>query len=220
MIAPRGATALAMAMSALLLTGCTGEPQPVVTVTVTAEPTAAAEAEPSPTLAPAAAESGDVFESGVGYTITATQTADESTDAAGNAVSYDPMNIADGDPDTAWRKSAEDWSGDDYLLVTFDEPMTVSRVGLVNGYAKVDASSGTDRYLQNHRLCWATFELSDGSAWSIELDTEDRTMQSIPVAGTVDWVRITDLYYCGTEDPEATRDFIAISDVEIIGKPA
>ncbi|WP_062299174.1 NADase-type glycan-binding domain-containing protein [Demequina maris] len=216
----RGAALLAASVSVLALAGCTGEPQPVVTVTVTAEPTTAAEPAPTDTPAVVSSEPGNLFESGVGYTITATQTADESTDAAGNAVSYDAVNIADGDPATAWRKSSDDWSGDDYLLVTFDQPVTLTSAGLINGYAKVDKASGTDRYVQNHRLCWATFELSDGSEWSIELDTDDRAMQSVPVAGTVEWVRITDLYYCGTEEPEATRDFVAISDVELIGKPA
>ena len=95
----------------------------------------------------------------------ATKTADSSTDAAGNAVSCDAVNVTDSDASTAWRKSAEDWSYDDYLLITFDQPVMLTQVGLIPGYAKVDPSSGTDRFTQNHRLAHACWTLSDGSTW-------------------------------------------------------
>src|SRR5690606_40842109 len=71
--------------------------------------------------------------------------------SAGNPVSYDAINVTDGDPSTAWRKSSEDWSYDDYILITFDEPVKLTTVGLIPGYAKVDPGSGTDRFFQNHR---------------------------------------------------------------------
>ena len=42
-------------------------------------------------------------------------------------------------------------------------------------------------------------------------------MQTIPLAGTVTWVRVGCLYSRWDEQPAATRDYLAISDVSLAG---
>ncbi len=219
---PWGAAVAAMTL--LVLAGCTGSPAPVVTQVLTEAPTQAAEVtspspSPSPSFTPEATTPGNLFTSGVGFNVSATKTADSSTDAAGNPVSYDAINVTDGDPSTAWRKANDDWSYSDYILVTFDEPVQLTQVGLIPGYAKIDPDSGTDRFIQNHRLRVVNWLFSDGTSWRQELEDEPTT-QTIPVAGTVTWVRLTEFFWRWDEEPAATRDYVAISDVSLIGKPA
>ena len=214
-------------LAMMALAGCTGDPAPVVTQVVTDASSASAEApsptpspSPSPVVSAGLATPVDLFASGVGFTVAATQTADSSTDADGKPVSYDAINVTDGDPATAWRKSSADWSGDDYILITFDEPVKLTQVGLIPGYAKIDPSSGTDRFTQNHRLAWATWTFSDGSTWEQEFVSKP-TMQTVPVAGEVTWVRVGGFWWADwDETPPATRDFLAISDVSLVGAPA
>lgn len=203
----------------LALAGCTGDPDPVITTIVTVPPPASADAQaPSASAQPTATEGGNLLGSGVGFTVAATQTAESSTDAAGVSVSYDAENIADGDPATAWRKASGEWRYEDYILITFDAPVTLTEVGLIPGYAKIDPTTGTDRFLQNHRLASVLWTFSDGSTWTQEFDDEP-TMQSIPVAGEVTWVRIGQLWQRWDEEPAATRDYLAISDVSLVGAP-
>ncbi len=213
------------------LAGCTDNPEPQVTQTSTMAPSpspaqspvtspdASATPSPSPSAAPLATAIGNLFESGVGFTVEATQTAESSTDAAGNVVTYDAINVVDGDPATAWRKKSEDWAGTDYLLFTFDTPVKLTEVGLIPGYAKKDPSSGTDRFTQNHRLSYVVWEFSDGTSWQQQLDSTEPTMQTVPVAATVTWVRLGGLSTAWDEDPPATRDYLAISDVTLVGVP-
>jgi hypothetical protein len=180
-------------------------------------PSASPSASPSPTVEEALPP-GNLFDGRVGFAASATKTADSSTDAAGNAVSYDAINVTDGDPETAWRKSTEDWSGDDYILITFDEPVKLTELGLIPGYAKTDPTSGTDRFKQNWRLRWVYWTLSDGTEWEQELE-DSPTMQTIPVASEVTWVRLGGLYpgYPEWDETPPARDFLAISDITVNG---
>ena len=186
-------------LAALVAIGCTGAP--------------------APSASPTVADPGSLFTADVGFAVAATKTADSSNDAAGNPVSYNAINLTDGDPSTAWRKATGEWSADDYILITFDHPVMLTQVGLIPGYAKIDPKTGTDRFLQNHRLQYVTWALSDGSTWEQEF-VDEPTMQTIPVAGTVTWVRVGSLSTRSDEQPAATRDYLAISDVSLIGTVA
>jgi hypothetical protein len=77
-------------------------------------------------------------------------TARPARDAAGVTVSYTGSHLVDGDPSTAWRMRGDGRGRT--LTVTFSRPVRLAKVGLVNGYAKVDAASGTDRYAQQRRV--------------------------------------------------------------------
>ena len=194
------------ALAVLALAGCAGSSAPA----------------PGDTVESAETPSGlseSIFRADVGFTVAATKTAESSNDASGATVTYAASNIADDDPATAWRKSTNDWTSDDYILISFDQPIALTEVGLIPGYAKIDPESGTDRFVQNHRLASVVWYFSDGSTWQQEFEDEP-TMQSIPVSGTVTWVRLGDVVQRQDEEPAATRDYLAISDVSLVGAAA
>lgn len=207
----------------LVLSACGSDPAPKVTVTASASEAPAPVSSPSPSPSPSPSEAaplppGNLFDGRVGFTITATKTADESTDASGNPVSYDAANIADADPGTAWRKPTDGWGDADYLLITFDEPVRLTEVGLIPGYAKKDPATGTDRFTQNYRLAQVRWKFSDGSEWTQSFEDKP-TMQTIPVSGEVTWVRIAYMSVGYPRWPdEPARKYIAISDVTITGE--
>lgn len=208
----------------MLIAGCSGDSSPVVT-TIVATPTETSEPTPSPSAESSPEPVVDstphsLLDGSVGVTITATRTAESSTDSDGNVVHYDPANVADDDPETAWRMPFNEWQWNDYILITFDRPVTITELGLIPGYAKVDSASGADRFTQNHRLCSVTWETSSGSYWSQELE-EKPTMQTVPVAGEVTWLRLGAMVSCSLlEGDKPARDFIAISDITVRGTVA
>ena len=184
--------------------------------------------EPAPSLSPEPSPEPTVdstphslLDGRVGVTVTATQTAEGSTDSEGNVVTYEAANVVDGDPGTAWRMPFNDWDWDDYILITFDEPVTITELGLIPGYAKVDPASGADRFMQNHRICRATWQSSDGTYWSQNFEQKP-DMQWVPVAGTVTWIRLGNLDSCWylNDEEKPARDFIAISDIDVRGTVA
>jgi hypothetical protein len=86
-------------------------------------------------------------------------TSPDNIDNAGRTTTYRARNMLDSDPTTAWRMDG-DGSG---RLITFrfDEALPISTVGLVNGYTKVDPSTGDDRYAQGRRITRVTWQLGD-----------------------------------------------------------
>ena len=87
-------------------------------------------------------------------------TAPPTTDFDGNLVAYEASQMGDGNPATAWR-TAGDATGET-VTVTLTEPGVVTRVGLVNGYAKQVA--GVDWYPNNRRVLSVTWGFDDGSS--------------------------------------------------------
>lgn len=210
----------------LVVSACGGEPPAPVLVTVEPSPSASPSLEPEPSASPVAAPMtpGNVFEM-VGVTAVATDTAPDSTDSSGNPVTYDIEHVLDGDPSTAWRVECEaEWDPEvcynenAYILITFDQPVVLSRVGLIPGYAKVDATSGADWFELNRKIRYAQWTLSDGSTWEQTFEPEP-TMQTIPVAGTVTWIRIDEINVSDAWEPN-DRNFLVISDIEVVGMPA
>ncbi|MCL2614580.1 MAG: hypothetical protein FWD95_15310 [Nocardioidaceae bacterium] len=103
-------------------------------------------------------------------------TAPAGVDLSGHRVTFGSGNLLDGDPTTAWRV-AGDASGRS-ITITFDKPVTIRSVGLINGYAK--KYPGYDGYRLNRRVTAVRWVLEDGTTLDQTL-TDDRTMQSIRV---------------------------------------
>ncbi|WP_198664525.1 discoidin domain-containing protein [Jiangella endophytica] len=140
-------------------------------------------------------------------------TAPDGKDSAGEDVSYTAGHLVDGDPSTAWRVEG-DAEGEEIVL-TLPETRTVTEVGIVNGYAKVDDDSGDRRYGQNRRVLAATWIFDDGTEASFELEEtvepQAFTLES-PVETTTVRVRLDEV-----SDPGG-RDFTAISELSLLGR--
>jgi hypothetical protein len=138
-------------------------------------------------------------------------------DFAGRPVSYVAANLVDGSTDTCWRR-AGDATGT-VLTFRLDRPTRLTRVGLINGYAKIAFDNGRryDWYLGNRRVLGVDWVFDDGSTVSQQLATS-RTMQQMaikPVTTASVRLRITSVSPPGTGP--AGRDDTAISEVLLIG---
>jgi hypothetical protein len=150
---------------------------------------------------------------------TAPAHAPAAVDFAGNPVSYDASNLVDGAPDTCWRV-AGDATG---TILTFrlDQPTRLTRVGLVNGYAKTAFSGGRrfDWYAGNRRVLSADWIFDDGSSVRQVFSTT-RTMQTQtidPVTTSTVRLRITAVSPPGSG--RSARNDTAISEVSLVGSP-
>jgi len=161
--------------------------------------------------------SGDVVDLTRGASASAPETARPNLDLTGDMVRYEASNLLDGVPSTAWRMDG-DGSGET-LTITLPGPSVVTRVGLVNGYAKVD-HDGRDRatnwYDRNRRVLEVEWIFDDGTTVVQHLD-ETRRMQSIEV-GPVSTSTIQLKIMIVTRPGD--RDYTAISDVLIEGASA
>jgi hypothetical protein len=150
---------------------------------------------------------------------TAPTHAPAAVDFAGNPVTYDPSNLVDGAADTCWRQ-AGDATGT-VLTFRLDQPTRLSRVGLINGYAKTAFSGGRsyDWYAGNRRVLSVEWIFDDGSSVTQQFATS-RAMQSqaiAPVTTSTVRVRITAVSPPGRG--RAARNDTAISEVSLVGRP-
>ncbi|MBD3927029.1 hypothetical protein IEZ26_20580 [Nocardioides cavernae] len=151
-----------------------------------------------------------------GATFEVPGTAPPTTDFDGNLVAYEASQMGDGNPATAWR-TAGDATGET-ITVTLTEPGVVTRVGLVNGYAKQVA--GVDWYPNNRRIVAVSWGFDDGS--SIEQTfAEQPAMQRLkvpPVETATVTITITAVTPPGLGS--LGRDYTAISEVSVTGRRA
>ena len=134
-----------------------------------------------------------------------------SVDAAGNAVTYEPAQIYDGDTSTAWRCDGNGVG--ERITIELPEETAIGEVGLVPGYAKTDPRSGVDRYAENNRITKVRWLFSDGSSVTQRLDgsADMRDLQTVRIPKVVtDQVVIEIL--SSTRGP---RNTVAISDARI-----
>jgi len=161
--------------------------------------------------------SGDVVDLTRGASASAPETARPNLDLTGDLVRYEASNLLDGVPSTAWRMDG-DGSGET-LTITLPGPSVVTRVGLVNGYAKVDHDSRdrvTNWYDRNRRILEVEWIFDDGTTVVQHLD-ETRRMQSLEV-GPVSTSTIQLKIMIVTRPGD--RDYTAISDVLVEGASA
>jgi hypothetical protein len=147
-----------------------------------------------------------------GATASASSTAPPRQDLDGDMVRYEASNLLDGVPSTAWRM-AGDGSGAT-LSVELPERSVVTRVGLINGYAKVDDQ--VDWYPRNRRVLEAEWMFDDGTTIVQHLD-ESSSMQTLdvgPIETSTLQLRILIVSAPGD------RNYTAVSDLLIEGAPA
>ncbi len=133
-------------------------------------------------------------------------------DVAGNQVPYPATNMLDDRRDSAYRL-AGDATGT-VIRFVFDGEKTVSAVGLVNGYAKVDGR--TDWYPLNRRIEAVEWKFEDGT--TIQQDfVDDHELQAMQVSPeTTRWVELR-LVKVGKPPRHRGKDTTAISDVLLLG---
>lgn len=149
-----------------------------------------------------------------------------SVDDAGDTVAYGPMNAVDGDASTAWR-CAGDASGESLsLLLSSDAPIDVTELGLIPGYAKVDAVSGVDRFRQNRSITKVEWDLvgKDGSVLeSVDQDIAAPSARMVwlrlPAPVSAHLVRLTILETAPGSDRDNARDFTPVSEVAFRRSP-
>ena len=191
------------------VTGTSQAPDP------SAEPTDGTP-EPTDDASAAPAGVGKALDLARGATFEVPGTAPPTTDFDGNLVAYEASQMGDGNLATAWR-TAGDATGET-ITVTLTEPGVVTRVGLVNGYAKQVA--GVDWYPNNRRTVAVTWGFDDGS--SIEQTfaelPEMQRLKVPPVETATVTITITAVTPPGAGS--LGRDYTAISEVSVTGRRA
>lgn len=139
-------------------------------------------------------------------------TAPASTDLAGHPVTFDSRNMLDGDADTAWR-IAGDASGES-ITFSFDKPVTISSVGLINGYSK--KYPGYNGYWLNRKILEVRWTFEDGTTVTQDLRRRT-TLQTQDVdAGPTSSLRM-DIVSTVASNKANSRDYTAISEVALQG---
>jgi hypothetical protein len=141
--------------------------------------------------------------------ISASSTASPSVDGGGNAVSFDAVNLADGDATTAWRTRGDGVG--QTITVSFGRPVHVTEVGMIVGYAKVDPYDDTDRFTQNGRVTGARFAFDDGRYTDVRF-ADSRGLQKVTLEIDTASVRVTVLSSVPGE-----RGYTAMSELEFSG---
>lgn len=144
--------------------------------------------------------------------VSADCTAPAATDDAGQPVTYDAANVLDGNRNTAWRCDGN--GGGHTLTFSFPAGATLSKVGLINGYAKTDPTSGAKRYDEYRRITRVVWTFDNGRTVTQNLRDETQKAQliSVPPVAT----RRVVLTIERSTKPGRTarsRDAVLISDV-------
>ena len=151
-----------------------------------------------------------------GATFDVPTTAPETTDLDGSLVGYQATQMRDGVPATTWRMSG-DGTGS-VITITLRRPTVVSRVGLINGYAK--QVSGVDWYPNNRRLLAVEWGFDDGSTLEQSLDERPILQRMEVPAVLTSQVTLTLTSVTPPGPGTLGRDYTAISEVAIIGRQA
>lgn len=145
--------------------------------------------------------------------------AGDAEDGAGNTVTYVPGNVTDEDPATAWRCDGD--GVNQSISVQLPKDSTVARVGLINGYAKVDPKSHEQRYPEYRRITKVRWTFSNGATFDQQLSDGVQAVQhmNIPLQKGVDGVRVTIVSSTDPGQSDSSRDAVLISTIQV-GKPA
>jgi hypothetical protein len=188
-------------------------PDPLDDALIAGDGTAGGEEPAGGVAGPTTAETPiTVASTATGLTATASAWAGDGVDACGSPTAYRPDLAVDGREDTTWRV---DGSGvGQRLEMALGGPRTITEVGLLPGYAKVDPCDGTDRFTQNRRVVAVTWTIGDQTVEQ-RVDPDRAEIQSIPVEGSL----VVDAVVLEiTETTSGDRDFAAVSEVRIAGR--
>jgi hypothetical protein len=142
--------------------------------------------------------------------VLATAQAVSGRDGCGQAITYDASFTIDGNAATSWRTKGD--ATGQRLEYTLPAATRVLQVGLIPGYAKVDACNGADRFLQYRRILSVRWTF-DGQNPVDQNLSEKPSMQTTGVDVTATRVVLEILRV--TDGPQL--DWTAISDVVIAG---
>jgi hypothetical protein len=187
-----------------------------------APPSSSAAEEPS-SSAPPPSETvpvGDPVDVAASATATAPTAAPPNEDAFGNRTTYVAANMLDGRADTCWRM-AGDGTGVE-LTFQLAGPTTMTRVGMINGYAKnaVVGGRNLDWYVGNRRVLSAQWVFDDGTTVDQPLGATKK-MQTIDLGGPVT-TSVVRLHLVAVSSPgtgRSARDYTAVSEVTLVGTP-
>ncbi len=141
----------------------------------------------------------------------ASATAPDSRDDAGNQVSYEVEQVLDGDPSTAWRAKGDGQGVT--VTITLAGPSQITQVGLIPGYDKADSTSGKNRFFQDHRISEVRWRFDDGTTVDQSFSDEPTMqMQDVDVTSTTVTIEIV-----ATLPSEPGFDYTPISDVSVMG---
>ena len=145
-----------------------------------------------------------------GVQVTASNTAPSSTDAAGNPVTYVPTNVIDGNVQTAWRTPGD--GHDQWVTLIFDNPIDVTRIGLIPGYAKTDPQTGANRFLQDRIIKAVAYQIPG-------LPNTTQTFKPLPVPQFVQLLATTSRITVKILATTAAHglDYTAISEIYVYG---
>lgn len=141
---------------------------------------------------------------------------ESGVDQASNPVEYKPEFVLDEDTQTAWQCRDTDGAGE---TLTFDlgEPVAVSELGLIPGYAKTDPHEGTDWYPLNRRLTEVRWHFDDGEPLVQTLDPHPdlRDMQSVSLDEPRTTSTLTMEIVSSVLGPDGNRNNVAVTEVMI-----
>ena len=167
---------------------------------------------PEPTTSDTIADAGPAGELAGDAQASASATAPDNVDGAGDRTTYDAANVLDDDPSTAWR--VEGNGRGVTLTLTLAGSAHLTEVGLIPGYAKVDPVSGDDRFTQERRITEVRWRFDDQTSVTQELvDEPEMQRTTVDVDTTTVVVEIVAAGPPG--DPDF--DYTAISDVSLLG---
>ena len=186
--------------------------------TPSTSPAASASEETTPD--PTSASTGDPGDVAAGATATAPRAAPPNVDAFGNRTTYVAANMLDGRPSTCWRMAGDGTGAE--LRFTLAAPATLTRVGLINGYAKNAVVGGRNLnwYVGNRRVLSAQWVFDDGTTVDQPLGSTKR-MQTIdlgtPVSTSSVTLRLVSVSAPGTG--RSARNYTAVSEISLVGSP-
>jgi serine/threonine protein kinase len=146
--------------------------------------------------------------------VSASSFAQAGVDASGNDITYDPQNAVDGQADTTWRVDGD--GAGQWLQLDFESEVSISSIGLIPGYDKIDPTDGTDRFVQNRVVKVVRFEFSDGSSVRASFE-QSRDMQFVAFEQAIHTRSIRIVVEQTYPPPPDGRDFTPISEVQVLG---
>ncbi len=143
-----------------------------------------------------------------------------AVDFAGHPVTYLAANMVDGAADTCWRRTGN--ATGTVLTFRLDRPTQITKVGLINGYAKTAYSHGRayDWYQGDRRVLAVEWIFDNGSRVS-QTFSDTRAMQTKQVPPvTTSTVRVLITAVSPPGRGPASRNNTAISEVSLVGRSA
>ena len=139
---------------------------------------------------------------------------DGQSDATGRTITYEPAQTIDGDLSTAWRCAGSAVGQE--LTLRLAGLTTVTSVGLVPGYAKVDPADGIDRFALYRTVTGVEWRFDDGTVVAQDVSAPRASMTTLELAEPVTTSSVT-MVVTSTGNDAAEYDFTAVSEVELSG---